>query len=62
VSIVALLEGPGAETRQVEAIEAFMDVSNQSPKPFVRTARPDKTLETMAKARAKLKSIQPGFT
>ena len=44
------------------AIEAFLAAWNSDPKPFVWTAKLEDILEKIARARAKLESIQPGST
>ena len=46
----------------VQAIEAFLEAWNANPKPFVWTAKLEEILEKIARARAKLESIQPGST
>lgn len=46
----------------VQAIEAFLEAWNANPKPFVWTAKLEEILEKIARARAKLESIQPGCT
>ena len=46
----------------VQAIEAFLKAWNANPKPFVWTAKLENILEKIARARAKLESIQPGST
>ena len=44
------------------AIEAFLAAWNNEPKPFLWTAKLEDILEKIARARAKLESIQPGST
>jgi transposase len=46
----------------VQAIEAFLAAWNQKPRPFIWTARVEKILEKIERARAKLEAIQPGCT
>ena len=46
----------------IQAIEAYLDAWNANPKPFVWTAKLEEILEKIARARAKLESIQPGCT
>ena len=46
----------------VQAIDAFLKACNANPKPFVWTAKLENILEKIARARAKLESIQPGST
>ena len=46
----------------VQAIDAFLKAWNANPKPFVWTAKLEDILEKIARARAKLESIQPGST
>lgn len=46
----------------VQAIEAFLAAWNEDPQPFVWTAKLEEILKKIARARAKLESIQPGST
>jgi transposase len=46
----------------VQAIEAFLEAWNESPRPFVWTAQREEILKKIERARAKLETIQPGST
>ena len=46
----------------VKAIDAFLETWNTDPQPFVWTAKLGDILQKIARARAKLESIQPGST
>ena len=49
-------------TDLVQAIEAFLAAWNSDPQPFIWTAKLEDILRKIARARAKLESIQPGST
>ncbi len=46
----------------VTAIQSFLDAWNTDPQPFVWTAKLEDILQKIARARAKLESMQPGST
>jgi transposase len=46
----------------IQAIEAFLAVWNENPKPFVWTAKVEDIIRKIEHARAKLESIEPGCT
>jgi len=46
----------------IQAIDAFLAAWNESPKPFVWTAKVEAIMEKIERARARLEAIKPGCT